>query len=454
MKKTQKRKKRVIENSISNSAFSNKVFWNSFVLLLIFHCIGNTSVIYSESILLDMMYVVRNLVYLVLLFKLAFLTNYTKKEFYIVASFLLIGLITVITSRSFGLFEFFIVMIAAKDKEPKKLVEVFIKVKGTAILATLFLAQVGILETLYYEDDVVGAYSTYGFCHRNVLGANVVIVCLAYFYLRYKKIQIGDIIVWSAVTVITYKLAYSRTSLIVMVMIIAMFCLTQTFEKRISEIKNLEKVMFFGFIAIVLGMVLCTIIYNEDYWIWDMIDSLFTKRFYFANYCYEEYGFSLFGQNLNLVSSIEQQTDGVSKVILDNSYMRAILYYGIIPGAFVLATFNLALPVAVNRKNYPLLLSLLVFVFYGLSESYMIDIFYQFPIIVAWAIYFTPKKRRQKKKDEVDFWDEKRCNSIKNKALRYILTIKYSMLWHAMDFCLMIKAEYLKKKSNKQKGVE
>ena len=56
------------------------VFWLSMILLLVIDSIENTSVIYSNSSWLTAMYLFRNLLYLVLIAKIVFLSVYKKEE--------------------------------------------------------------------------------------------------------------------------------------------------------------------------------------------------------------------------------------------------------------------------------------------------------------------------------------------------------------------------------------
>lgn len=392
LKVLNERKDNLIERNSSfvreNNSFVSTLFWISFIMLLIIHCVENTSVIYSDAVWVEWMYMFRNILYLVLLIKAGFLSVYERKEFTCVIVTLVIGFISLLGSGSFGLFELVIVIIAAKDEAPYKLITVFAKIKSAAIIVTLLLWRVGILEAMYYLDDTVGYYNTYGFCHRNVLGANVTVVCLAWFYLRYHKLKIRDVVGWSILAIATYFLSVSRTSFMIMLLIIFAFYFFQKKEQYLIELPNLHSNVLKVFLGLLLLTIIGTLFYDKSNVIWNFIDSIFTKRFYFANYCYEEYGLSLFGQQLPFVSSIQQQTEDISKLILDNTYMRAILYYGIIPGGLFLCVCFKAIDGAFLKMDYVGALALIVFAVYGVSESYMIDIFYNFPLMIVWGQYF------------------------------------------------------------------
>lgn len=364
------------------------VFWLSMIVLLVIDSIENTSVIYSDASWLTIMYIFRNLLYLVLIGKIVFLSVYMKKEMIGVVIAGIIGFASLLGSGDFALFKLFIVIIAAKDVDFHKFVKVFAIIKGTAVMLTLLLWRIGIIGALYYQDDKVGYYNTYGFCHRNVLGANVAILCLAWFYLRYRRLKIQDVIIWSAVAAIFYKLAASRTSLLIMILTIAGVYLFQKKEQLIMNYPKTRRILLWGFVSIIFLCIICTIFYVRYNFFWEIIDKLFTKRIRFAHYCFKEYGLSFFGQRIPFVSSIQAQNGDIDKLILDNAYMRALLYYGIIPGALYLVSYFKALEMSFLKKDCALVVSLVIFAVYGLSERYMLDICYQFPLIVACGQYF------------------------------------------------------------------
>ena len=373
-----------------------RIVWVCFVLLLSIHCIENTSVIYLDTEWLKGMYLFRNLLYLVLLAKIGFLSVYTKRELICVAAFLTIGLLSFLGSGDYGLLEFFILMFAAKEESSVKLTVVFFLIKGAALIITIFLWRIGILAALYYQDDKVGYYNTYGFCHRNVLAANVAVVCLAWLYLRYRRLKIWDVAVWGIVALATYRFAVSRTGLIII--LLSIFGIYFFRKKNISILNfpYLRKVFCWGFLGLILISVIGTVFYSGDSPLWSLIDSIFTKRFQFAHYCFEEYGLSLFGQHIPLVSSIAAQNDQGTRLILDNAYMRGILYYGVIPGTLFLTAYFKALDMALRKRSGKLIFCLGIFAIYGLSERYMLDVYYQFPLLVAWCKYFFKDRRSMK----------------------------------------------------------
>ena len=397
------------KNSINNSAayesLSRQIFRLCFIILLIIDCVENTSVIYSHAAWMKEMYLIRNILYLVLFANAVFLSDYTKKELTIAGVCFLTFAFGYLKSGDFTLMEFFIVAIAARQESPRNLVKTFLVIKSTAVIMTLLLWKIGILPTLYYQDARVGYYNTYGFCHRNVMGANVAIICLAWFYLRYGKLKMRDVLFWCGIGVITYQLAHSRTGLVIQIAVIFGVFLFQKMEKKLMNFSQMQKILLGGFLATVLLCVFCSIFYSADSAFWSFADNIFTKRFSFANLCLKEYGISLFGQHIPFVNSFEAQTTEVTKLILDNAYMRVLLYDGLVPGVLFLAIYYKALKYAFQKNDCALICGLVVLAVYGLSERYMLDAFYQFPLGIAFGECFFGKQmaRKQRAKQEYGF---------------------------------------------------
>lgn len=368
---------------VCRQTLSAWIFWTGFALLLGIGCVDSTSLLYSGAAWMKGMYALRNLLYLALLAKAAFLTTYRREELLGVGIVFAVGFASLVGSGDFGLLKLALVAVAAKDASPRRLVSVFAAIKGAAFAGTLLLWRVGVLPALYYPDDRVGYYNTYGFCHRNVLGANAAVLCLAWFYLRYDRLKLGDVLIWSGLALLTYRLALSRTCLLLMLLTIFGMAVFQSKEAFWMRLPGMRRLLLGGACGLLILSVLCMLFYAPDRPLWVLLDRVFTKRIRFAHLCFAEYGLSLFGQPIPFVSSMQAQAGDAERLILDNAYIRAILYYGLIPAALFFAAYFKALGLSFRKKDCALLLSLLVFAVYGLSERYMLDVQYQFPFLVA-----------------------------------------------------------------------
>lgn len=359
------------------------LFWGAFCLLLVIHCVENTSLIYEDLAWMKAMYLVRNMLYVLLLVKAGFAAVYRPKELWCILVVLSIGILNVLCSGDFSLMELAIIVIAAKDIAPRKLVKTFAIIKAAAMVLTIALCLLKVLPNIAYENSDSINY-TYGFCHRNVLGANMAVLCLAWMYLRYKDLWLYDLGLWGGLTLATYLLAQSRTSLMVMVLAIAAAFLSRRYEKKLSDRPRMPVIVTGFFVGLFLVSLICTVFYKRYEPFWELADKLFTKRLRFAHQCLEAYGFSLFGQPMDFVSTLEAQNNSeATRLILDNAFMRGLLHNGILPGGIFLLTYCITLTRSWRRRNTPLVVGMLVMAVYGMSERYMLDVHYNFPLLVA-----------------------------------------------------------------------
>ncbi len=361
---------------------SELLFLFPYCVLLVVHCIGNTSLVYSDIPWVNGLYLVKWIMYLVLTVKIVFFTSYEFGEIIFFGLLLAVGFASYMGSGDYGLFELFLVIIAAKRVSEQRAVMCLAVIKSTAIALTFALWGMGILPALYYKNGN-SYYITYGFCHRNVLGANVAILCLVWIYLRYSKMKLWDVLFWCGVSAGLYQLVHSRSSVLIILLITVcayIFRRTETMLFRFHAMKSLAVGLFIVLLAITVWWMFC---YSSSSSFWTALDSLLTTRVKSVNYCYHQYGFSLFGQEIPFVSSLQAQLLGVSKLILDNSYARLLLYYGVVPAMFYFSLYISAIYGSIDRKNGAALVCLLLFAVYGLSERYMLDAYYQFLLMLA-----------------------------------------------------------------------
>ena len=361
---------------------SDLFFLAVFSALLIIHCIGNTSLIYQDVFWMDGMYVLKKLLYLILLIKLFFFSSYQEDEIIRLLIVFLIAFGSCVGSRNFDFLELFLLAIAARKINPRMLVTCFMVIKGTAVVATILLWRIGVLPALYYWNSD-GYYNTFGFCHKNVLGSNIAFLCLAWFFLRYKKMKFTDVLLWFGIGNILYRFSYSRSGVIMVVLISLGMYLFRRLEDILLNIQNMRTMISGAFLLLLLASLLCMFFYSPSSSFWVTLDRFFTTRVQSVSYFYHEYGFSLFGQDIMFVSTMEAQLSGIAKLILDNSYIRVILYYGLIPAVMFFYVYLKVIRSSFDRKDGAVLAGLFFLAVYGVSERYMLDVYYQFPFLIA-----------------------------------------------------------------------
>lgn len=358
------------------------VFWIAFILLLAIHCIENTSLTYSKPDWLKLMYLFRNLLYLVLLAKAFFLSTYRVGELWAILGILLTAGLCFLCSDDFSLLEFAIIAIAAKDVPKRQLLWVFVMVKSLSIALTLLASDLDLLPRLWYVQNDT-PLDTLGFCHRNVLGSNMAVLCLCWLYLRFRRLHWGDLVACLVLTFVTYFLAISRSSLVIMLASIILVLLMKLFETKLKAFPHTGKLLAAAFVSMFLVSLIGALFYKEGVPFWDAMDKILTKRLSFAHECYIQHGFTLFGQQIPFMSTMESVLTGGYRLILDNSFMRALIYDGLLPGGLFLTLYLVCLLRAWRKGDTGLVACFLVIAVYGVSESFMLDVFYCFPLLLG-----------------------------------------------------------------------
>lgn len=372
----------MLKNPFQQKKLPELLFWWCFFLLLVIHCIENTTLTFVQPRWLKGMYLFRNLLYLILLGKIAFLTHYRTGQLWALLGLMLSAGISFLFTGEFTLLEFLLVVFAAKDVPSQKIIWMLVVVKGAAVAATLLCSDLNLLPKLYYihEDAPL---DTLGFCHRNVLGSNMVVLCLCWLYLRYRRLCWLDLLGCVTLAFATYFLCISRSSLLIMLLSIAAFFLVRTYYKQIRRFPYTGKIVHGLFLSFLLLSLLGTVFYDQYSDFWRFMDSLLTRRLSFANECFDQHGFTLFGQEMPFSGTMNSSMTEQRRLILDNSYMRSLIYHGLIPGGLFLFQFWFCLYRSWKKKLLPMVLSLLIIAMYGVSESFMLDVFYCFPMMAV-----------------------------------------------------------------------
>ena len=103
-------------------------------------------------------------------------------------------------------------------------------------------------------------------------------ICLAWFYLRYKRLKLWDVIVWTVIALLTFRYAISRTGMIVILLIIFGMYLVRKKRSWILHVSSFRKLLLLGFLLMIGVSIFGTIFYSDQSAFWKLVDSVFTKK--------------------------------------------------------------------------------------------------------------------------------------------------------------------------------
>lgn len=204
-----------------------------------------------------------------------------------------------------------------------------------------------------------------GFANPNTLG-NILLQIIIAFTIKRNKWDLPYFIVLSIIFLLSYNILNCR-SVSICIFLLGIFVL-------IFQNKHSQHLRILGFFITILASLLSIYIsvrFNvKNSWMLEL-DTIFSWRITLANRYINEYGFSLLGAQLDL------SLLGA----LDNAYVRAAVFYGIIPLIlYVYANVQLF----VQEGNYinVELICVIIMILYGIMEAQIFIINYNITLLI------------------------------------------------------------------------
>lgn len=240
-----------------------------------------------------------------------------------------------------------------------------------------------------------------GFNHPNSFAGIAISVLLEWMCIQIQKTirfrhVVGIVLMVALVDQITNSRTFELSMLITLL-------LTLVFMKK-KENSKLINVVYVGmplfFVTLSFGMVL---MYDGNNPNWVMIDTFVSNRISFAQNFILEYRLQLWGQNLNLVGSIQALLTSEGTHILDMGYLRFILQYGLIFSVLLIAIIMIDMAYAVKNKNITMVVLLTYLCVSAVFESTLGNPIYNYIIpVVTTGVLSNLKQERITRKERIN----------------------------------------------------
>lgn len=365
------------------------LFMTSFILGFICAFYNTTTFIgvYSISFLYN---TVRIYMLLAISLKLIYVDRYKSTELLCIFILIIFSLFAYYNSGRPALLEFVLLLVGAKNIEPRKIVSVYFKIGIVFLFVVILCSQVGIIED--YTTTRVGATMLrhgFGIIYSTDFAAHVLFLYLSYHYLRIRKIKLIDGIITIAIVIILDKFCNARLS---EGMIIVSFAVLLLYEKR----KNIFENRIFFSIAKILGFV-CAIFSILITWLYNasnptmavLNEVLFSRRLSVGKKVIDLYGFSLFGKKVVMQGmgyKVYEYHSDLGVTYIDSSYLQIAMLYGIvILVIFLIAIFTYTKRI-IAEGNTKLVLIICVILLMCIHTQYLIFIAYN-PFMIFMGRY-------------------------------------------------------------------
>ncbi|MBQ7656163.1 MAG: hypothetical protein IJS41_06600 [Clostridia bacterium] len=218
-----------------------------------------------------------------------------------------------------------------------------------------------------------------GFNHPNTLASLIMSLVLEEAWLTRRRPSIPYTFAVIIAALPLYAVTLNRTAIGLMIA----FPLLLPYAFRARPIGKAGRLFWEIFPLLVIGVSIAALFLHQRFLVFREFDLLMGNRFWNSLKVYREYGLSLLGQKVHLLSVRMAREQQASPILLDVAYLRTLIQAGPVVLLFHAALYVAAFRKAcLNRDRYSILVYAL-FVLYGLFESGFNNVFMNFSLLLA-----------------------------------------------------------------------
>ena len=242
----------------------------------------------------------------------------------------LMAVITKITSKSNTIFILILLIIAAKNIKLEELIKYDLKIKIPFMIIIVVLYFLRMTDVnLHYRNGIIR--HSMGFSNPNVFSTYILAIIVEYLYLRRKKVNAKDLIIIIIGIFIIDFYADSRTQIFCLIILALIVYINKYTGKKFLNNSIVNFIVSNIFIILTIFSLLIIYFYGQGNDIVQDIDVQTSGRIKQISGVFNEYDVNLFGNKLDLVTSLQAKLTGKQQTALDNVYIYSLLSYGIIP---------------------------------------------------------------------------------------------------------------------------
>lgn len=248
------------------------------------------------------------------------------------------------------------------------------------ILLVVLSAGTGIVENINTSRLGVERYAL-GFLNANTLSNYLFSIILKIMFLRRNLNNALPLFISNIIFLLVILITDSRTSFLLLILFDLLFCVFIFFRSKgwldsyLSLMNKMNILMINGlFILSYLSAILFS--YSNPFMV--ELNEIFSYRISSSSKFFYTYGFSLLGQEVELVSTFQAAKFNSSALILDNGYLQMLIIYGVVFSViFYLLVLTSLKNIRVN-KEYLLSIVILIYIIYGFNSGLFLSWEYNF----------------------------------------------------------------------------
>lgn len=283
----------------------------------------------------------------------------------------------------------------------KRIIKFDMLTRGFGIICTNICYAIGIagdVVLVRYTNSGHSIRHSLGFLHPNICYAMVFIVIIDFYLLQIfnnNRIKWYTTVIVAIISFIYETQTGARGAFVIQWLTVLLFYLEFRFE-FFSRHRKIAIIMSNLSIIMCLFSILIEKLYEKNSVIGAILNSFATNRISSMYYYWNNYKITIFGQMLNKLSTQQAMLTGERALVLDNFYFNLILGYGML---FTVVFLYLYIKLCRNiylSGNVYIFIVLCVFAIYGLVEGTIINIDYNYFLILLSPYLFSQKWHRRK----------------------------------------------------------
>lgn len=311
----------------------------------------------------------------------------------------LMAVITKITSKSNTIFILILLIIAAKNIKLEELIKYDLKIKIPFMIIIVVLYFLRMTDVnLHYRNGIIR--HSMGFSNPNVFSTYILAIIVEYLYLRRKKVNAKDLIIIIIGIFIIDFYADSRTQIFCLIVLALIVYINKYTGKKFLNNSIVNFIVSNIFIILTIFSLLIIYFYGQGNDIVQDIDVQTSGRIKQISGVFNEYDVNLFGNKLDLVTSLQAKLTGKQQTALDNVYIYSLLSYGIIPFIIMCIAMKKYMKTTIKENEDILRTIMLVFLIGGLMERFCIEVQYNIFLLYFSYIIYDNKNKKEKVLEE------------------------------------------------------
>lgn len=315
--------------------------------------------------------------------------KYNKKQIWIVAFLLLVGIITVAASGGLAMLLLAITLCILQELDIDQLLWLMEKIWRLCFWAIVILALLGVLKNeSVTQVRLWGVETRYslGYGHPNMLHAFFFIWTALASY-NNRNMRFYHVVIGMILNLVVYKYSLSSAGMGLSALALFGFWVIHVLDRKWKRYHGVSALLGW-FCCLPMALSFLGGIYVDDSVpFWFKLNQIFTGRLNILHSYLTNYRITLFGQSLA----------GGSLPICDNAYGYTLLKYGIAPFGLLALGYSMIIYRAVKTDNLQKIFFCLLFLMYGVTEQFMQNCYMNCSLLfLAELVWDTMDTRKRK----------------------------------------------------------